>query len=425
MNSLLRATALLGLLAAPWSDSRAQIRVHPTGVNVAAQGATTVLLTFGGLTGYRAAEAFWCGDLIPAAPAIGFRCNPATLFGQLPIRFDQSTPSGTSGFTDIMTIPASVTRRAYQAAEAGQASSFFYVRRFVSQLGGPDQFVAVTCRMAGGGARSPLSLVDVRLAFTPEVAVLHLGQGEIPPTVSATVAYTGTGRLAGRWEVVLPGEEPPSVRDLLTAASLPLEERASQRRYTQVGRFNIFLPPTGSVVVPGPDPALLPTAVDGVYFLLFRVDASSEKEGDTDLGAAGAGAGVVAGGAVAGFPMPVLRYLVGSGVNLAADSAGVGGGRRLVLLQPSPGGPVSGAFTWEPVTGAALYRIEVAAVRGPVVVTAVVPEAVAAYQLPPWASAKLPDGHGRWRVTALDHGGRPLVRSEWRQFGAAVVPPAD
>ena len=413
----------LGLgLVLGWSVAGAQIRVHPTGVNVSSQGATSVFLTFGGLTGYRAADAFWCGTLIPAAPAIGFRCDPATLFGQLPIRFDQSTASGTNGFTDIMTIPASVSRRAYQAAESGQTSSFFYVRRFVSLTGGPDQYVAVTCRMTGGGARSPLSLVDVRLSFTPETAVLHLGQGETPPALSATVAYTGTGRLAGRWEVVLPGDDLPGVRDLLTEATLPREERRTQRRYTQVGRFNLFLPPTGSVVVPGPDPALLPTAVDGGYLVLFRVEASSEKEGDSDLAAAGAGTGIVSGGAVAGFPMPLLRYFVGTGLPVVADSQSVRSGARLVLLAPGPGGALDRVFSWEPVGGAALYRVDVAPEDGPSVASAVLPDAAAGYQLPPWARGRLPAGRGRWRVTALDHGGRALVRSEWRTFTWAPSP---
>ena len=233
------------------------------------------------------------------------------------------------------------------------------------------------------------------------------------------MAYTGTGRLTGRWEVVLPGDDLPGVRDLLTEASLPREERRTQQRYTQVGRFNLFLPPTGSAVVPGPDPALLPTAVDGGYLILLRVEASSEKEGDSDLAAAGAGTGIVSGGAVAGFPMPILRYFVGTGLPVVADSQSVRSRGRVVLLAPDPGGALDQAFSWDPVGGAALYRIDVAPETGPSVASAVVPDAVAGYQLPPWARARLPAGRGRWRVSALDHGGRTLVRSEWRAFTVA------
>src|SRR5688572_28842830 len=86
----------------------AQVTVSPTGVNLAGQGATTVFLTFGGVTrDLVPAEAFWCGELIDATPDLGQRCDPATIFGSLPIRFDFSNLSGTSGFTDIMSVPAS------------------------------------------------------------------------------------------------------------------------------------------------------------------------------------------------------------------------------------------------------------------------------------------------------------------------------
>ena len=69
-----------------------QIRVNPTGVNVSAQGATTVFLTFGGLAGYEAVEAFWCGELISAAPAIGRRCDPSST-----VRACRQTASWCSG----------------------------------------------------------------------------------------------------------------------------------------------------------------------------------------------------------------------------------------------------------------------------------------------------------------------------------------
>ncbi|MGH7460673.1 MAG: hypothetical protein ACREMA_06545, partial [Longimicrobiales bacterium] len=69
----------------------AQVTVNPTGVNVAGQGSTTVFLTFGGLTpDLVPTEAMWCGELIDAAPDLGMRCDPESLFGVLPIRFDLS-----------------------------------------------------------------------------------------------------------------------------------------------------------------------------------------------------------------------------------------------------------------------------------------------------------------------------------------------
>src|SRR4026207_1772111 len=89
------------------SHADGQIRVNPTGVNVNMNGATTVFLTFGGLGNHQPIEAIWCGELVSAAPDLGLKCDPNTIFGRLPIRLDQSTRSGTGGFTDIMSFPPS------------------------------------------------------------------------------------------------------------------------------------------------------------------------------------------------------------------------------------------------------------------------------------------------------------------------------
>ena len=99
------------------SPLRSQIRVNPTGVNVNTQGATTVFLTYGGLRSQVAVEAFWCGSLISAAPARGSRCNPATIFGRLPIRYDRSKSSG-GLLNDVMSIPASVVAKSVSGCRA-------------------------------------------------------------------------------------------------------------------------------------------------------------------------------------------------------------------------------------------------------------------------------------------------------------------
>ena len=109
--------------------------VHPFGVNVRATGATTVFLTFRGLdAGEVAQEAFWCGELQPALVAANPQlqapfavqasnpCVPGTVFGRLPLALDRAWPSSSAGntnLTDIMAIPASVARRAWQDAQAG------------------------------------------------------------------------------------------------------------------------------------------------------------------------------------------------------------------------------------------------------------------------------------------------------------------
>jgi hypothetical protein len=394
-----------------------QIRVNPTGVNVNAQGATTVLLTFGGLGEYRPVEALWCRRVVPAAPDIGLRCEPSTILGSLPIRYDQSR-LGAQSFTDIMSIPPSVTRRAYQAAEAGDNSGFFYVRRFTRPAGGPDQYVIVTCRMSGGGARVPFSLVDVQLAFDVDTPVLFVETGDQPPSLSARIVYNGTGRLKGRWEVALPGEELPSTRDLLTEASLPPEERGLQRRYSEAGRFNVFLSPGArQFTLPGPDPRRLPTHSDGTHYVLLRVEVSDDKEGDSNLAAAGAGTGVVHGGAVAGFPMPPLRYIVGGARSQGSSSQTPKG---LSLVTPlenataSPGQPID--FTWTSLPQAALYRIEIET-DAAVVLSAFVERGAVAYRAPEWLTTKVVDGRVRWRVVALDAAGHDVATSPWRRLG--------
>ena len=42
--------------------------------------------------------------------------------------------------------------------------------------------------------------------------------------------------------------------DLLTEGTLPPELRGTQRRWTELERFNVFLPPTGEATFDGPDP---------------------------------------------------------------------------------------------------------------------------------------------------------------------------
>jgi hypothetical protein len=391
------------------------IKVNPDGVNVSATAATVVFLTFGGLVNHRPADGCWCGELVPATPDLGFKCNPATVFGCLPERLDFSTRSGNTGFTDIMSIPPSVARRAYQAAEEGQTSSFFYVRRFINTAGGPDEYVAVTCRMTGGGARTPFALTDVKLSFRVEKvekAVLLVEGGQKLPPIKAEISYNGTGRLKGRWEVVLPGEEPPTDRDLLTEATLPVEERGQQRRFSQVGSFNVFLPPAGKYFLPGPDVSRLPTTLEGRYAVLLRIEASDDKEGDSSLAVAGAGAGVVHSGAVAGFPMPPLYYYVGAGSTPRPNG--------VELLSPAEAAvhpankPVE--FSWSVNGQASLYRLEVSDSSGKIVFSALVRPGTVTYRAPSWLKEKLPDGQLRWRVTALDHAGNVASETAWRSL---------
>ena len=398
------------------SGAGAQVRVNPTGVSVSSTSATTVFLTFGGLRDQRPADAFWCAALVSAAPARGSRCDSSTLYGRLPARYDWSQLRGGS-FTDIMSIPASVARMAYQAAQRGATSPFFYVRRFVSATGGPDEYVAVTCRLTGGGAHSPFSLTDVRLAFDGREVVPFVTSGEKPPQINARITYTGTGRLIGRWEVLLPGEEAPASRDLLTEGTLPIEQRGSQRRFAQLERFNVFLPPDGQVTLPGPDIRTLPSAVEGTYRVLLRIEATDDREGDSNLADAGAGTGVVHSGAVAGFPLPTLRYVV-AGDGARTSTADEGG--PLHLIRPSDGDTLAAGspltVTWSPGDGVIpdFYRVDFETDQGAPLMSALLPRDARLYEAPPWLAARAEGRAIRWRVTGLAANGTHVRVSVWR-----------
>lgn len=414
----------LALAAGP---AAAVTGVNPFGVNVRSSGPTTVFLSFQDLDpGETAVEAFWCGELLPALmaanPALQLPvpvqnanpCLPGTVYGRLPLVLDRSRPSSSgvlANLTDIMTIPASVARRAYQDARTGLNSAFFYVRRFSGPAG--DRYVVVTCRMAGGGARVPLALMDVRLAFQVDgvrPTVLLLERGQTPPPVAVRILHNGNGVLRGRWEIVRPGDPEPTEDDLLTEATLPPELRAQQRRWALVQRFEHVLPPTGDVTLPGPDPARLPVDADGAYKLLLRIEASDDKEATSNTG----GGRLALAGGVAGFPMPVLRYVVGGTVS--ADAAS---GDAPALLAPADAAELTAplAFAWADPQAAALLRLEVQTAtdgRPAEVLSAFVRPGTGRYDAPPWFTDAQRGRTLRWRVVALDLEGRAVGASAWR-----------
>jgi hypothetical protein len=419
-RSMTRADGMLLAIAlfVTSAPAPAQVRVNPTGVSVSTASATTVFLTYGGLRNERPVEALWCGELLSAAPAIGLRCDPSTIYGRLPARYDLSRLAAIS-FTDVMSIPPSVVRLAYQAAQRGATSTFFYVRRFQSAGGGPDEYVAVTCRLTGGGAHVPFSLTDVHFTFDGRDVLPFIAPNEVPPRIAANITYTGTGRLTGRWEIVLPGEALPELRDLVSEASLPIDQRPTQRRFTQLERFNIFLPPDGRVTLPGPDPRRMPSAVEGTYRVLLRIEATDDREADSDLGAAGAGVGIVHSGGVAGFPMPVLRYIVaGEGARTEHDIATRG--VRLILPRDRDTLDASASFNVMWMPGAedkpAFYRIEFQSDRGVALLSALLPRDARSYEAPRWLIARAGAGPLRWRVSGLATGGEPTQTTVWRSI---------
>jgi len=404
------------LLLISASASAQDIRVTPTSVNAYSQGATTVYLTFSGLGNRRPADACWSGDIIPAAPDIGFKPDPAKLFGCLPARYDQSRLGRNGTYTDIMSITPAVARRAYLDAAGGEEATFFYVRRFVSPDGGPDEFVPVTIRLSGNGAAVPFSLTEVKLSWGVNKPVLLIASDEKLPSIQAEIRYTGTGRLKGRWEIVKPGEELPKDFDLLTEATLPAELRGTQRRFTQLSRFNLFLPPTGRYTLPGPEWWRMANHTEGQYLVLLRIEAVEDLAGNSNLPAVGAGPSSITTGGVAGFPMPVLRYYVGgkSGTSAAPEP------NRVALIAPAidaefrPDDMIE--FRWSEIEGASHYKLVIEDSQKQTLLSAILLPGEASYRAPSWLKDRLTDGVLQWKVIAFGRNKEVISETEARRL---------
>lgn len=381
----------------------AQVTVSPDNITAYSQGATSAFLTFSNVVNLRPAEAVWCGALVPAAPDIGFRCDPRSVFGVLPNRYDQSRLTG-ARYTDIMSITPTVARRAYTDAANGADSRFFYVKHFVSTNGGQDQFVPVTIRLSGNGAGVPFSLTTVKLNWqNGEKVVPFIKPDEKLPRITAEIRYTGTGRLKGRWEIVKPGEELPSSRDLLSEAALTPEERGTQRRYTTLSRFNVNLPPGGRYILPGPENWRIDKTIEGMYLILFRVESSDAPDSVSNIGGDS-----IAAGAVAGFPMPTLRYYVGNSSNVDIQSI-----TKTDLAESEINQPLPIILRWKENANAKIYRVEIEDDGGKKIFSAIVLPPAKEYQLPSFIRALVAAKGLKWRVSAVDESSKTIEVSKF------------
>ena len=429
---------ILGILS---SNVSAVTGRSPTGVNVNSNGSSTVFITFQNLAPDEIpVDAFWCGDVFNTGVVVGTNpCVPGTLFGHLPKKLDLSRITGAANaqlggkdsfkstdtnarksaaprnLTDIMSIPTPVIRRAYQEAQKGKSSEFFYVRQFNNN--GINTYVTVTCRMGGGGARTPLSLTRVDLNFKSNNGrqpVTFVKQFERLKPLSAKVSYNGSGLLKGRWELVLPGDVEPSPFDLLSEASLPAEQRPLQKHYRLLSRFQKFLPPNGKVIIEGPNVKYLPTAEKGLYRILFRIEASNDKEGNSDTLA-----GIVNTGGVAGFPMPTLRYFVGDSDDYKQNKSYP----PINLLLPLNNKTLTAdqlVFSWidlEDNTDIATYKIEFYRDDNArsLIASAFIKAGISQYR-PIGSTLNRLTSSFLWRVTALDKQGNILSTSPVRQL---------
>jgi hypothetical protein len=423
--------------------------VNPTGVNVNSTGVTSVFLTFRGTAGQISKDAFWCGEISVSANTVTATnpCVSGTFFGRLPKTLAQTSPSlgvsnqpntdlnsknlgmfralntrhnkknltqgNNQNFTDVMTIPASVARRAMQSARAGSNSSFFYVRKF--EAAGSVQYIAVTCRMSNGGARVPFALTEVHPYFVTEQgkqSVYLASQGRLIPDIQAEISFNGTGRLKGRWEIVMPGDVEPSEFDLVPEANLPIEQRALQKRYTLLQRFDVFLPPKGKTTLKGPDVQLVPNQIIGPYQIILRIEATRDKEGDSNTGL-----GVSINGGVSGFSMPSLRYYVATEDDVLHARVDAGLSKSITLFEPSNESQSSNLlrFSWLAYASAKTYKLEVKS-QDEALFRALIDGRKTYYQSPPWIAEQINTSPSQWRVAAYDIKGNKVALSQWRKY---------
>lgn len=351
----------------------------------------------------------FCSNLIVPYPATGVSntnpCATASSLGNAgpAIGFANAAQTG-----EQLVVPETVARQAAARAQASGNGIFYFTRQFSS-----GKYAVVQLRLNANSANTPLAFTEIRLGFREGGALQNLGffkRGQILPPVSAAIRYRGAGVLRARWEIVQPGDTPPTALDLQAEALLTPLQRAQQQRYRVLERVNIYLPATGQAVLSGPTPKLLPNEQYGQYLLLLRIETSDSV------------AGVPA--AVNPFTLPVLRYYIGESSN--PSSAFKSEPQAINLVTPAAGEalPKEGAlaFQWLENKGVSLYRLEIEA-NGKLAYAARVrptaQEGMNQYVAPPFVSANLTNKAVRWRVVALASNGQFIGESTWRDLSAS------
>jgi hypothetical protein len=126
---------------------------------------------------------------------------------------------------------------------------------------------------------------------------------------------------------------------------------------------------------------------------------------------------------VAGFPLPVLRYVVGSGGSELSESRSPDE-LRLILPGETDTVKVGKAidFVWTAIARVAAYRIDVEAENGGLILGALVPSGLGVYRAPPWLAERAGAAKLRWRVVGLDLAGSSVAHSPWRVLSVGGTP---
>ncbi len=154
----------------------------------------------------------------------------------------------------------------------------------------------------------------------------------------------------------------------------------------------------------------MPILAEGQYILLLRIEATDDKESDSDLAVLSVGNGIVHSGAVAGFPIPTLKFFV-TGKNekiVWEENALV---RLSESLSVKPNAPL--IFNWKKLSGAAVYRLEILDEQSKAVLSAVLLSPVTSYRAPSWFWTRFRDRKNlAWRVAAINESGNIISQSK-------------
>lgn len=230
---------------------------------------------------------------------------------------------------------------------------------------------SVPIRPSSGGA---LALRNLDLSFDDGSRSRVVAPGTAL-TAQLEVSSVGRGQFAGTWEISGP------------AGSLAFRPFGQISRRLAGARRTIFESPP------------LRTDQPGLYRVRFVPDRARSGTGRA--------------------PVREILYTVARG---AEDGATAGAAAGIRLISPDPGVNLSGAvrFSWQPVPGAARYRVEFsspAASGFDANALAAVEVEGASVRLKGFTVARLASAERlSWQVTAYDGAGRPLARSPLRSL---------
>jgi hypothetical protein len=376
-------------------------------IDVSSTGPTPVSIRYALVGNDAPLAGQFCSALAAPYPATGVTtgnpCAPASVFGNVG---SANGFSGAASSGETLVIPETIARQATQRAQTGGSGIFYFSRQFSS-----GKYAVVQLRLNANSANIPLVFTEVRLGFKDGGSLQNIGffkRGQILPAVSAALKYQGAGVLRARWEVVQPGDTPPTALDLKAEATLSPIERAQQHRYRVIDRVSIYMPAIGQAVLSGPAARLLPNEQYGQYLLMLRIETSDSISG------AAAGISPVL--------LPVLRYYIGESSGLVAQAPETP--RPINLVSPISGAVLdkdtSVYFQWQENRNVSLYRLEIEANGKQVYAARVRPganEGIVRYATPPFIAASIVNKAARWRVVALASDGHLAGESEWREIG--------